>query len=84
MTKTTTVYKDPRATELCNEIRYVYNINPKDGWIARPHHTNKEIRIGHPLYGEDQGITAEVDALYHTIEHLGLAEAIGYAVVVVK
>lgn len=84
MAKTTTIYKDPRATELCNEIRFLYNINPKDGWIARPHHSTKQIKIGHPLYGEDLDISAEVDALYYAIERLGLAEAIGYTLVVVK
>ena len=40
MTKTE---KDPRAVELCNEIRRLYFTKKDPGWIARPHHTNKEI-----------------------------------------
>ena len=77
------INKNPAATELCNEIRRLY-FTKDPGWIARPHHTNKEIRIGHPLYGEDDAISAEVDALYMAIDRLELAEKIGYTLVVVK
>lgn len=77
------INKNPAATELCNEIRKLY-FTKDPGWIARPHHTNKEIRIGHPLYGEDDAISAEIDALYMAIDRLELAEKIGYTLVVVK
>ena len=75
--------KNPAATELCNEIRKLY-FTKEPGWIARPHHTNKEIRIGHPDYGTDDAISVEVDALYSAIDRLGLADAIGYKLVIVK
>ena len=77
------INKNPAATELCNEIRKLY-FTKEPGWIARPHHTNKEIRIGHPLYGEDDAISAEIDALYMALDRLELAEKIGYTLVVVK
>ena len=77
------INKNPAATELCNEIRKLY-FTKEPGWIARPHHTNKEIRIGHPLYGEDEAISAEIDALYMALDRLELAEKIGYTLVVVK
>ena len=77
------INKNPAATELCNEIRKLY-FTKEPGWIARPHHTNKEIRIGHPLYGEDEAISTEIDALYMALDRLGLAEKIGYTLVVVK
>ena len=77
------INKNPAATELCNEIRKLY-FTKDAGWIARPHHTNKEIRIGHPLYGEDDAISAEIDALYMALDRLELAEKIGYTLVVVK
>ncbi len=77
------INKNPAATELCNEIRRLY-FTKDPGWIARPHHTNKEIRIGHPLYGEDDAISAEIDALYMALDRLELADRIGYTLVVVK
>ena len=77
------INKNPAATELCNEIRKLY-FTKDPGWIARPHHTNKEIRIGHPLYGEDDAISAEIDALYMALDRLELADKIGYTLVVVK
>ena len=77
------VTKNPAATKLCEEIRKLY-FTKEPGWIARPHHTNKEIRIGHPLYGEDDAISAEIDALYMALDRLELAEKIGYTLVVVK
>ena len=67
-----------------NEIRRLY-FTKDSGWIARPHHTNKEARIGHPEYGTDDEVSSEIDALgYIAIDRLGLADAIGYKLVVVK
>ena len=76
------VYKDPAATALCDQIRWLYNINPDGGWIARPHHGNKEIRIGHPDYGKDENITRQVDTLFYTINTLNLCEKVGYTLVI--
>lgn len=75
MTKT---FKDPRAVELCNEIRYLYSICPGDGWVARPHHGKKQIRIGHPDFGVDDAVTSQVLALHMALDRLGLAKNIGY------
>lgn len=72
------VFKDPRAVELCENIRFLYNINPLDGWIARPHHGKKQIRIGHPEFGKDQAITDQVLALHWALDRLDLAKDIGY------
>ena len=80
MTKTE---KEPRAVELCNEIRRLYFTKKDSGWIARPHHTNKEIRIGHPQYGNDDVVSSEIDSLYIAIDRLGLADAIGYKLEIV-
>ena len=77
------IEKNPAATELCSEIRKLY-FTKEPGWIARPHHTNKEIRIGHPQYGTDDEVSSEIDSLYIAIDRLGLADAIGYKLVVVK
>ena len=77
------VFKDPRATDLCKEIRLLYNINPLDGWIARPRHSEKQICIGHSLYGKCQDISSQVDALYMALDRLGLASKIGYTLEIV-
>ena len=77
------VFKDPRATELCKEIRLLYNINPTGGWIARPRHSEKQICIGHSLYGKCQDISSQVDALYMALDRLGLASKIGYTLEIV-
>ena len=77
------VKKDPRASELCNEIRRLYNINATSGWIARPRHSEKQICIGHALYGQCQDISPQVDALYMALDRLGLATKIGYTLKIV-
>tara|TARA_B100002051_G_C16320074_1_gene431744 strand:- start:265 stop:510 length:246 start_codon:yes stop_codon:yes gene_type:complete len=76
-------HKDPRANALCNDIRKLYNINARDGWIARAHHTNKEIRIGHPDYGTCPDVSSQIDGLYSALDRLGLAESIGYTLTIV-
>ena len=78
------VEKDPRATELCNEIRRLYFTKKDPGWIARPNHGEKKIRIGHPDYGTDDVVTSEIESLRIAIDRLGLADAIGYKLEVVK
>ena len=77
------VEKDPRASELCNEIRRLY-FTKEPGWIARPSHEHKQIRIGHPGYGTDDEVSSELYALFVAIDRLGLADAIGYEVKIVK
>ena len=79
----TKVFKDPRATELCDEIRRLYNINSTGGWIARPRHGEKQICIGHPEYGQSEEISSQVDALYMALDRLGCAEKIGYTLEIV-
>lgn len=74
------VFKDPRATKLCEDIRFLYNVNSRDGWVARPRHGEKQIVVGHPEYRNDLDISTQVDALVAALEHLGLAEEIGYTV----
>lgn len=76
-------FKDPRAVELCEDIRKLYNINTRDGWIARPHHGNKEIRIGHPDYGTCPDVSSQVDGLYSALDRLELAKKIGYTLTIV-
>lgn len=78
----TKIYKDPRAVELCDFIRQLYSNNKLDGWIARPHHTNKEIRVGHPEYHTDDNVKLQVDALVESLKILGLADQIGYTIFV--
>lgn len=75
------VFKDPRATKLCDDIRWLYNVNPRGGWVARPRHGTKQIVVGHPEYCSDLDISTQVDALIFSINHLKLAEEIGYTVV---
>ena len=75
------VEKDPRANELCNEIRRLY-FTKGPGWFARPSHQHKEIRIGHPDYGTDDEVSSEIDSLYVALDRLGLADLIGYTIVV--
>jgi len=74
------IFKDPRATKLCEDIRFLYNINPKGGWVARPRHGDKQIVVGHPDYCSSLDISTQVDALIAALEHLKLAEEIGYTV----
>lgn len=74
------VFKDPRAVALCDSIRWLYNINKRSGWVARPRHGKKQIVVGHPDYHTDLDVSTQVDALVNTINHLGLAEEIGYSV----
>ena len=74
------VFKDPMATKLCEDIRFLCNVNPRDDWVARPRHSEKQIVVGHPDYCSDLDISTQVDALISSLEHLGLAEDIGYTV----
>lgn len=74
------VFKDPRAVKLCEDIRFLYNVNPRDGWVARPRHGHKQIVVGHPDYCNDLDISTQVDALINSLERLGLAEDIGYTI----
>lgn len=74
------VFKDPRATKLCEDIRFLYNINARSGWVARPRHAEKQIVVGHPDYCNDLDISTQVNALVSALEHLKLAEEIGYTV----
>lgn len=74
------VFKDPRATKLCEDIRFLYNVNSRDKWIARPRHNEKQIVVGHPDYCNDLDISTQVDALIFALQHLKLAEEIGYTV----
>jgi hypothetical protein len=78
------VYKDPRAVELCNEIRRLYFTKKDSGWIARPNHGEKKIFIGHPDYDTDDVISCELYSLSVAIDRLGLADAIGYELEIVK
>ena len=75
------INKNPAATELCNEIRKLY-FTKDAGWIARPSH-QQEI-ASDTLCTANDAISAEIDALYMALDGLGLAEKIGYTLVVVK
>lgn len=77
------VFKDPRASALCDQIRPVLPDRPP-GWICCPHHTRRQIQIGHKLYGTDPAITEQVDALAHAIERLDLTRGTNYTVVIVS
>jgi hypothetical protein len=79
-----TVFKNPKAVEVCDQIRLLYNIHPVDGWIAAPHHTRKHIQIGNRRAGHDPVIADEVETLAFAVRRLGLAEPIGYTLVVVS
>jgi hypothetical protein len=80
-----TVNKDQRATDLCNEIRLLYAIHPNQtGWTASPFHSRKHIQVGHRGAKTDPALAEEVETLATAIRHLGLAERIGYEVVVVS
>lgn len=83
-TATKTVFKNPKAVEVCDQIRHLYNIHPSDGWIAAPHHTRKHIQIGNRNAGTDPVIADEVETLAFSVRRLGMAEAIGYTLVVVS
>ena len=74
------VFKDPRATKLCEDIRWLYNINSRGKWVARPRHADNKIIVGHPDYRNDLDISTQVNALISSLEHLGLAEAFGYTI----
>ena len=76
------VEKDPRANELMDEVRRMY-FRGFTGWIARVHHTNKQLLIGHPDYGKDDVVTSEIESLRIAIDRLGLADAIGYKLEIV-
>lgn len=79
------VYKDPRATDLCDQIRFLYAIHPDPiGWIASPSHRRKQIQVGHLGAKNDPALAEEVETLASAIRRLGLSEAIGYKVVVVN
>ena len=79
------VYKDPRATDLCNQIRFLYAIHPDPiGWTASPNHKRKQIQVGHLGAKSDPVLAEEVETLAAAIRHLGLAEEIGYEVIVVS
>lgn len=70
-----------KACELADQIRWTLAIHPvRQGWICRPHHTNRQIKVGHQDYGLDPYITAECDTLYASLQQLGLGEDIGYAI----
>ena len=77
--------KTAAQTEACaiaDQIRSVYAIHPvRVGWFARPHHTNRQIKVGHRDYGVDPVITDECNTLVEVINLLGMAEHIGYEVV---
>ena len=75
------VEKDPRANALCDEIRRMY-FTKGPGWFARPRHQYKQIVIGHPEYGADEEVSCEIDSLHTTLDRLGLADLIGYTIVV--
>ena len=78
------VHKDQRATDLCNQIRLLYAIHPRQtGWIASPHHSRKQIQVGHRKWEGNPALVEEVQVLVAAIRHLGLAEAIGYEVVAI-
>ena len=69
-----------RASEICEQIRWVLAIHPsRVGWFARPHHTNKQIKIGHKDFGSDPDITAECETLLATCQLLGIGEDLGYS-----
>jgi hypothetical protein len=75
------IFKDPRATKLCDDIRWLYNINARGGWVARPRHGVRQIVVGHPDYCSDLDVSTQVDALISSLKHLRLADEIGYTVV---
>ncbi len=77
----TKVFKDPRAVKLCDDIRWLYNVNRRGSWVARPRHGDRQIVVGHPDYCNDLDVSTQVDALITSVKHLGLAEAIGYTIV---
>lgn len=71
-----------RACAIADQIREVLAIHPnRQGWICRPHHTNRQLKLGHALYGQDPYITSEVDTLCASVRHLRLGEDVGYEVV---
>lgn len=74
------VFKDPRAIKLCEDIRWIYNINHRSKWVCRVDHKDKKIVVGHPDYCSDLDISCQVNALISSLEHLGLAEAFGYTI----
>jgi hypothetical protein len=78
------VLKSQAAIALCDEIRQLYVINPRTGWIACPHHTRRHIQIGHRDYGTDPDVTVQVDALAHALERLGLVEPTGYTLAIIS
>ncbi len=68
-----------RACEIADVVRNVLAVHPKrEGWICRPHHTNRQLKVGHQLYGSDPYITDEVDTLCVAIAELGLLSNSGY------
>ena len=67
--------------ELCDEIRHVLAIHPKRvGWVVRPHHTKKQIIIGHKDADNDLDLISEVNTLRVTLETLGLVSKLGYTI----
>ena len=67
--------------KLCDSIREVLAIHPKRiGWIVRPHHTNKQILIGHKESPDDPMLRLEIETLISCLENLGSASKLGYVV----
>lgn len=77
------IFKNPRATALCDQIRPVLPGRPP-GWICCPHHARRHIQIGHKLYGADPAITEQVDALAYAIDRLDLTADLDYTVAIVN
>lgn len=70
-----------RACEVMDQVRQTLAVHPsREGWICRPHHTHRLLKIGHRLYGQDPYITAEVDTLRQAMERLGLDRQTGYQI----
>lgn len=71
--------------ELCDEIRDVLAIHPRRvGWVVRPHHTNKQVIIGHKEAEGDQDLASEVTTLISSLEHLGLVSKHNYTICPLK
>jgi hypothetical protein len=67
--------------DLCDEIREVLAVHPnRVGWVVRPHHTNKQVIIGH----KDPDLAPEVSTLISSLEHLGLVSKHSYTIAPLK
>jgi hypothetical protein len=68
-----------RACELMDQVRFTLAVHPsREGWICRPHHTHRLLKVGHRLYGQDPYITSEVETLCYALEALGVEQQTGY------